>query len=68
MNDSTWTWMSGGNTINQKGVYGEKGVPSADIYPGARHGAVALYDDWRQVFWLFGGVGYGNSSENYQGS
>ena len=58
MNDSTWTWISGNDTANQIGVYGEKGKASTDYLPGARSGAVGWYDSLRQEFWLFGGYGY----------
>ena len=57
MNDSTWTWISGSNTIKQLGVYGEKGVPSVDNQPGARHYATGCYDTITQELWLFGGSG-----------
>jgi len=60
MNDSTWTWMAGSNTTSQRGVYGEKGNGSTDYIPGARYGAVGVYDSLREEFWLFGGKGFGN--------
>src|SRR3954469_22965611 len=31
-----WTWMKGPNTTHQIGVYGTKGVPSINNYPGSR--------------------------------
>ena len=62
MREKTWTWMSGNNTVNQPSVYGEKGIPNSNNQPGSRYGAVGWYDDLRQVFWLFGGYGYGNTS------
>ena len=46
VNDSTWTWMSGNNTGNQQRNYND---------PGARSGAIGLYDSLRQELWLFGG-------------
>ena len=55
MNDSTWTWISGNNTVNQPSVYGEKGISNANNHPGARAGAIGWYDSLRKVFWLFGG-------------
>ena len=58
MNDSTWTWISGSDTTNQPGVYGEKGVPNSDNHPGARYFATGCYDTITQEFWLFGGHGY----------
>ena len=57
MNDSTWTWISGGDTINQKGVYGENGIGSIANIPGARIRSAGWYDNTRQEFWLFGGHG-----------
>ena len=62
MNDSTWTWISGSNTTEQPGVYGEQGIPSHDTHPGSRINAVGCYDSLKQEFWLFGGEGYGNDS------
>ena len=60
MNDSTWTWVSGNNTINQPGKYGVKGTPNPSNLPGSRFGAFGWYDSSRQEFWLFGGSGYGH--------
>ena len=60
MNDSTWTWISGSNTINQLGVYGTKGNASIENVPGSRFGAVGWFDSVKQELWLFGG--YGNSN------
>jgi len=68
MNDSTWTWMSGSNTINQPPVYGEKGISSPDNVPGSRDGAVTWYDSLRQEFWLFGGRGYDDANLGSCGS
>ena len=62
INDSTWTWISGSDSIDQPGVYGEKGNASSENVPGARYGAVGWYDSLRQEFWLFGGFGYTNST------
>jgi len=47
--------MSGSNTPDQPGVYGEKGIPDTSNTPGARYDAVGWYDNLRQEFWLFGG-------------
>jgi hypothetical protein len=52
-----WTWMGGSNVINQKGIYGVKGTPSAANIPGARAYAVT-WTDKSGNFWLFGGYGY----------
>jgi len=58
INDSTWTWVSGSNTTNHPGVYGDKGKSSTDYVPGSREVAIGSYDSLRQEFWLFGGHGY----------
>ena len=52
-----WTWMSGGNSYNNIGVYGTKGVAAAANTPGARVGSVT----WKGAdgnLYLFGGYGY----------
>jgi len=56
-NSVQWRWMSGSNTPDQPGVYGEKGIASINNYPGARYGAVGWYDSLKEEFWLFGGQG-----------
>ena len=55
MNDSTWTWISGSNTIEQPGIYGTKGTADTKNVPGARGGALGWYDSTGDEFWLFGG-------------
>lgn len=50
-----WTWISGGSTTNQLGVYGTKGVPSSTNAPRARESAVSWIDPLGR-FWLFGGA------------
>jgi len=59
-----WTWVSGSQTANAVGVYGTQGVASAANVPGARGLAVA-WTDKSGNFWLYGGVGYGASTMNY---
>ena len=58
VNDSTWTWISGSNAINQLGIYGVKGVPNINNVPGSRRDSVGWFDSVRQEFWVFGGTGY----------
>jgi len=61
---SQWTWISGSNIINQKGVYGTEGTGAATNVPGARWSSAA-WTDYAGNFWLFGGEGYdatGNGS------
>ncbi|MFX1275597.1 MAG: kelch repeat-containing protein [Promethearchaeota archaeon] len=57
-----WMWISGSNTVNLNGVYGLKGVPSANNYPGSRKGAVS-WTDSNDNLWLFGGYGYPETGE-----
>lgn len=57
-----WTWMAGGQTVDQPGVYGTRGVPSSANIPGARNGSVAWVDAGGKV-WLFGGFGYTSAGE-----
>lgn len=52
-----WTWVSGGNTHSQAGVYGTKGTPSPSNSPGARHWAMSWADE-NGNFWLYGGYGF----------
>ena len=67
MNDSTWTWISGSNTIKQPGFYGEKGNASTENVPGGRISAVVWYDSVREELWLFGGSGYGINIDDESG-
>jgi len=52
-----WTWVSGSNTVNAKGVYGTQGVASDTNVPGARH-YTTTWTDSAGNFWLFGGTGF----------
>jgi N-acetylneuraminic acid mutarotase len=52
-----WTWVGGSNIGNQGGVYGTKGVASANNIPGAREMGIAWTDASGNA-WLFGGSGY----------
>ena len=54
---SNWTWVSGSNVINQKGIYGLPGIAAVGNTPGARWGAVSWVDSSGKL-WLFGGSGY----------
>jgi N-acetylneuraminic acid mutarotase len=51
-----WTWVSGSNTPNVRGVYGTLGVLAASNMPGGRTNAVSWTDNSGNV-WLFGGAG-----------
>ncbi len=52
-----WTWIGGSNKVDEAGIYGTLGTPSAANVPGARRGAVTWKDSSGNV-WLFGGFGY----------
>ena len=60
-----WTWVSGSNTVNVKGVYGTQGTAASTNVPGARSG-YATWTDAGGDLWLFGGYGY--DSAGTQGS
>ena len=57
ISDSTWTWMSGSNIPNHRGVFDmdKKGVPGVDFMPRARCSTVGWYDDYSKEIWLFSG-------------
>lgn len=57
-----WTWMSGGTTRNESGIYGTQGEADPGNTPGARTGAVAWTDNDGGL-WLFGGNGYAAGDE-----
>jgi N-acetylneuraminic acid mutarotase len=59
---ANWTWISGSNSRNQPGNYGQKGIPAESNMPGARGGAF-LWTDSSNNLYLFGGFGYGPSSQ-----
>ena len=52
-----WTWMTGSNTPNAFGMYGESGVAASTNTPGSRLGASSWVDNDGNL-WMFGGFGY----------
>jgi N-acetylneuraminic acid mutarotase len=52
-----WTWVSGGSSLYQLGVYGTKGLPGPDNVPGGREAAMSWMDSQGRL-WLFGGSGH----------
>lgn len=56
-----WTWVSGDNTVDEKGWYGTKGVANSRNKPGARQNGAEWIDDNGDL-WLFGGYGYGGGT------
>ena len=59
------TWMGGDSTSNSYGVYGSLGVASASNKPGAREGCGITWTDASGNLWMFGGYGYGVSTQGY---
>jgi hypothetical protein len=58
-----WTWMSGTDLSNQKGVYGTLGSSGAANIPGGRFAAISWIDGSGN-FWLFSGSGYDSTGAN----
>lgn len=59
-----WTWISGDKVIDQKGLYGTRGVPNAANKPGSRYVSNSWVDAFGEL-WLFGGYGYDTSGTGY---
>jgi hypothetical protein len=53
-----WAWLSGNNTGFVPGVYGQKGVPSLNNYPGCRYDQSTVLDETMNCIYVFGGYGY----------
>jgi hypothetical protein len=51
-----WMWVAGDSIVRANGVYGQMGVSSDSIKPGARMNSSA-WKDGAGKFWLFGGDG-----------
>jgi len=56
----TWKMMSGGNAVNNAGIYGTQGSPSTSNVPSGRSDAVCWFDS-NGNFWLFGGLGFSSA-------
>lgn len=54
---NNWTWINGDSQMNQNGVYGNLGIPSATSKPGSRS-MMNAWTDSNGNFWVFGGQGY----------
>ena len=63
MSDSSWTYISGNTTVNQRGIYGEKGTPSESNVPGGRERVVGWFDHSKKEIWIFGGYGYDSTTD-----
>jgi len=53
-----WTWVSGDNTLNRKGIYGTKGISSSTNKPGSRGKTTCSWVDNNGDLWMFGGLVY----------
>ena len=63
---SNWTWVKGSNKVNGLntdywGIYGTKNIAASTNTPGGRSNAVGWTDSTGNL-WLFGGMGYSDSS------
>jgi gliding motility-associated-like protein len=58
-----WAWMTGEKSANINGIYGTRGVAHLSNSPGSRIGA-SYWTDKQGNFWLFGGRGNGENSDN----
>ena len=55
--ENNWTWISGSDSVDQKGIYGLKGIANNTNIPGSRYGT-SNWIDSNNNLWLFGGQGY----------
>lgn len=55
-----WTWVSGGQGIDERGVYGTKYQADPANRPGGRESAIG-WEDTSGNTWIFGGAGFGSS-------
>jgi uncharacterized repeat protein (TIGR03803 family) len=58
-----WTWVSGGNTVDQNGVFGTQGVPATTNVPESRYGSTGWVDANGNL-WLFGGFSLSSSNDS----
>ncbi len=55
-----WTWIKGSSGVDQAGLYGTQGIPTATTCPGGRS-CTTNWVDAAGDLWLFGGDGYGSN-------
>ena len=58
---NTWTWINGGNSTDEPGIYGQAGTAAPANHPGARSNTFC-FKDRDDNFWLFGGYGYASGN------
>lgn len=59
-----WTWVKGGQTVNQYGNYGARGTASLSNTPGAKYMGISWKDMYGDL-WIFGGYGFNGSAAGY---
>jgi hypothetical protein len=63
ISSNEWTWVSGSKTINVYGVYGTKGVPSVNNFPGVRRDHSIVFHPSMNCLFVFGGSGRAASNQ-----
>jgi N-acetylneuraminic acid mutarotase len=58
---TNWTWISGNDLVDVKGIYGTKGLPSIANVPGGRWAPISWIDS-NDILWLFSGAGWDSDS------
>jgi hypothetical protein len=61
-----WTWIHGDTNVNNKTVYGTKGLASATAHPGGRYFFASATDKNKSI-WVFGGSGFAKDSGGFGG-
>ncbi len=61
-----WTWVSGADSLNQRGIYGTLGIASPGNTPGARVRSASWIDN-TGTLWLFGGYGVDSTGPAHEG-
>ncbi|MBN1627579.1 MAG: hypothetical protein JW944_13730 [Deltaproteobacteria bacterium] len=61
-----WEWISGSDTIDQSGTYGDKGSAAPSNVPGARESGLTWTDSLGNL-WLFGGYGFDSADSGLDG-
>ena len=56
-----WTWISGSNFFDDRGVYGTMGLPAPMNVPRAREAAASWLDGSGNL-WVYGGSGYDSAT------
>ena len=64
ISSTEWTWVSSGDALDVYTVYGTKGIPSANSYPGSRWMPSIVYVHTINCIYVFGGHGYARTTTN----